>query len=186
MLKSTMNRLQIHLRAHHCNLWPLFDVKLNDDFLHSGEVRDSLILSANLNGGPNILFMRHHSKRFGQGRMWDTISKDGQITQDRKIEIISISIDGIDFRDKLHKINFDQEPVPNEPSAPSYWDGCFNFNGSVSIIMDPSPLNWLINLRLKQDRNDNLSYFSDHTKLYHYEEDLALISEIESLLETMP
>jgi hypothetical protein len=185
MLKSSMNRLQIHLRAHHCNLWPLLDIELNNVSVHAGEIKQDLMLDLPLLEMDNLLIIRHHGKRFGKDRILDTRSIDGQITEDRRIEILSIAIDGIDFRDKLHGISFKQEAVIGEPNAPSDWDGNFNFNGSVTISMSSTPLNWLINLRLKKPRNDNISYFSDHTKLFHYEDELKLIAEIEELLEEM-
>ena len=180
-----MNTLQIHLRGHHCNLWPLLDISLNGVSVHTGEVNDELRLDLPLLDNSNILMMRHYGKRFGQNRIWDTKSIDGHITQDRKIEIISIKIDGIDFRDKLHGMAFNQEAVNGEPAISAEWDGNFNFNGSVAISITPTPLNWLINLRFKKPRNDSISYFSDHTKLFHYEDDLILIAKIEALLEHM-
>lgn len=180
-----MNRLQIHLKGHYCNFWPLLDISLNGVSIHAGEIKDELTLDLPLLDNANELIMRHYGKRFGQDRIWDTKSIGGHITQDRRIEIISIKIDGIDFRDKLHGMAFNQEAVCGEPVASISWDGNFNFNGSVSISISPTPLNWLINLRLKKPRNDSISYFSDHTKLFHYEDDLTLIAEIEALLEDM-
>ena len=180
-----MISMQIHLKAHCCNHWPLLDVTLNDKLLQSGEISDELHLNFPLNGR-NQLVLRHYGKRFGEGRIWDTKSKDGIIIEDRKIEVLSISVDGIDFRDKLHTITFNQEPVSGEPLAQQVWDGNFNFNGYILIDMQPTPLNWLINLRLKQARNLGISYFSDHTKLFHYEDDIALINELEKMLEQMP
>ena len=186
MLKSSMNRLQIHLRGHLCNRWPMLDITLNDRCYHRGEISGDLNLDIPLREGRNLLAMEHYGKRFGEGRVWDTKSRDGAIVEDRRIEVLSITIDGIDFRDKLHGMIYTQKPVTGEPTAPLQWDGNFNFNGIVLLDIDPTPLNWLINLRLKQVRNPGISYFSDHTKLFHYEDDLALISEIESLLEKMP
>jgi hypothetical protein len=164
----------------------MLDISLNGESLRSGTLAGDEHIGIDLVDGSNLLVLRHHSKRFGEGRIWDTKSKDGIILEDRRIELRSIAIDGIEFKDKLHKFRFEQEPVPGEPKAPQDWEGDFNFNGAVSLDISPTPLNWLINLRLKQPRNHSISYFSDHTKLFHYEDDLELIQAIEDLLKDMP
>jgi len=164
----------------------MFDITLNDRCYHKGEISGDLKLDIPLEKGRNLLGMEHYGKRFGEGRIWDTKSRDGVIFEDRRVEVLSIAIDGIGFRDKLHGMIYKQKAVLGEPVAPSQWDGNFNFNGSLSLDISPTPLNWLINLRLKQARNPGISYFSDHTKLFHYEDDLALIDELEKMLEQMP
>lgn len=174
--------MQIHFKGHFCNDWPYLELIYNNNLVYDGQLKGEKIFDLDLLGNHDLIVLRHKNKRFGANRIWDTRSDTQGIIQDRRLELLDISIAGISFKHKCHRLRFHQEATVGEPLAPTQWEGDINFNGRVELDIIPSPLSWLTLLLHKQDKQEGVSYFSDHTNLFHYEEDVELIREIKSML----
>ena len=176
------HELRIKAVGQFCNDLPRLRVTLDGKVVHDGTV-EKLDLLIELPRTACVLTLEHYDKRFGENRRWDTRSENDAIVQDRLIALQDISLDGISMMQSLHKLKFHQNPVSGEPIiGDAEFLGTFNFNGSVNFDMSPNPMNWLINLLHKQELKD-VSYFSDYSKLYHYENERKLIAEIGSVID---
>lgn len=154
----------------------------NDAMVYDDSVRD-ITLDLSLTSAHNVVKLIHHGKRFGQDHIWDTKTVDGIIVQDRRMQLVEFNIDGIDMMPSLPKLAFVQERTLGEPLLdPMVWSGRFDFNGSVVMDMSPTPMNWAIDMLRKRPRS-YATYFSDHSRLFHHDEDVKLIAEIRSMLE---
>ena len=177
-----MHKLQLTFSGYHCNDWPNLTVSLDGALFHDGPVM-ALDLILELATSSHTVVLTHHGKRFGRDRIWDTRSKDGIIIEDRFIRLTRFEIDGIDMLPARHKLNFVQAPTDLEPVIEvGPWSGDFNFNGSITIDINPTPLSWVTNMLHKTARID-ASYFSDYSRLFHYERDIELIDEIKKSLD---
>lgn len=177
-----MNELSLEFQGHFCNAWPSLQIVANDQIIHDAQIQ-TLALTIPLVDDANEIVIRHHSKRFGQARIWDTIAKNGVILHDRRIELIAFSLDGVDLMPILPKLEFVQERQDQEPTVGTCtWTGRLDFNGAVTILISPSPMNWAIDMLHKKPQT-YASYFSDHTRLFHHEQDRKLISEIRAMLD---
>jgi len=174
--------LQITLIGNHCNDWPSFFVSCNCITIFDCTIRNT-VLNIPLQSNSNQVILEHRHKSFGKDHKWDTKSKDGKIVSDRYVTIGSISLNEINIMPALHKLKFEQSAVEGEPTIGIIpFNGTFNFNGKVILDINPSPMIWLTNLLHKQDLKE-VSYFSDYSKLFHYERDKELIAEIERMLD---
>lgn len=178
------HELRIKAAGHFCNDLPRLRITLDGSVVHDGSVED-LDLQFEISRTACVLVLEHYDKRFGESRRWDTKSVDGEIVQDRKIVLHELSLDGISMMNSLHRLTFTQIPAISEPLIGAMnFSGTFNFNGEVRLDMSPSPINWLINLLHKQELKD-ISYFSDYSKLFHYENERRLIADIGTMLDDL-
>ena len=176
------HELRIKAVGQFCNDLPCLRVTLDGRTVHDGAVEE-LDLRIELPRTACVLTLEHYDKRFGENRRWDTRTENGAIVQDRLVVLQDISLDGISMMQSLHKLKFHQRPASGEPIIDDVrFTGTFNFNGNVSIDMSPNPMNWLIDLLFKQDHKD-ISYFSDYSKLFHYERERKLIEEIKGMMD---
>lgn len=178
-----MHTLKLHLQGEFCNDYPNLSIKVDGNLFYDGAINNNkfeIPLSNN-----TTIVLTHYGKCFGKNRRWDTVVQDGNIIADRKILIKQILVDDIDISLGLKKLSFVQNPTDQEPIQPTLWNGIFSFNGSVTLDISPTPLSWVTNLLYKVDET-NLSYFSNYSKLFHYEEELQLIDEIEKCLKELP
>lgn len=179
-----MHILKINTIGTFCNEYPKCLITLNNQTFYDGYINDN-VFQIPLSEEFNSIVITHYDKHFGKNRRWDTKTQNNQITADRKIVIVDMLIDDISFKTAFNKFNFIQAPQDKEPIVESQtWDGNFNFNGHVKFEITPTPLSWITNLLYKKPI-ENISYFSNHSKLFHYEEELALIEELEGLLKNV-
>lgn len=178
------HEFRIKAAGQFCNDLPRLRITLDGSVVHDGSVGD-MDLQFEIPRTACVLVLEHYDKRFGENRRWDTKSVNSEIVQDRKIVLHELSLDGISTMNSLHRLQFNQKPVTGEPIiGDANFSGTFNFNGTVRLDMSPSPMNWLINLLHKQELKD-ISYFSDYSRLFHYENERRLIAEIGTILDDL-
>lgn len=177
-----MHTLKISTVGTFCNEYPKCSISINDTLFYNGYI-DKKVFEIPLDNTLNRITIRHYDKHFGLNHRWDTKSQNDKIIADRTISILDMSIDDISFKSAFDKFEFVQEPQNKEPIInKKTWDGYFNFNGYVTFNIDSNPLSWVTNVLYKRPI-ENLSYFSNHSTLFHYEEELLLIKEIEECLK---
>ena len=175
-----MHTLIIKLHGEFCNEYPKLLLKVNDRVLFNDYIVNNIFEIPIVSD--TVLYLEHYEKCFGKNHKWDTKTQNGIIIQDKKIVIDDILLNDLSFKSSLNKFKFIQNPLDKEPLIQfNNWNGVFNFNGSVTITINGNPFSWLTNLLYKKEIS-NLSYFSNHSKLFHYEEELILIEEIEKCL----
>lgn len=144
---GTEIKVQIGLEGHHCNLWPLCRILLNDDVVFDGEVQGDQSLEFNMVlRRHNSIMITHHGKRFGEGRIYDTKIVNGEITQDRFFRLYKLRILGLDMSGLWH-LGKMIEGVESVPLA-QYSDAVY-FNKNVVYGFDFSApfYDWMIDTK---------------------------------------
>lgn len=184
--------LEIDLRGHFCNEWPMLEILHDGECIFDGQVQSEKILIFDLDckSSRSTLLFKHKGKRFGEGGIWDT----NQSGQDRYIEISDIKFDKVSIGPQImgklwfdtewsdtQKLSLDQEFT--QTYSHFLCHGKMNFNGIINLTFDLPVYNWLIINKYKTDTIENISYFSQYQKNWHYEEDRELIKEIKGLMK---
>ena len=172
----------------HCNTWPTLVLEINNDKVYCDTVKSRQKISVeykSLKQQGNKLVIGMTNKSFGGNGVWDTVSKNNVVIEDKTIELLSLKLDDVDCKD-LFKNRF---YVKRTDKQPSYFPdviesiGVMNYNGYFSFDFDLPLYGSIINKKFKQDTNKDLSYFSNYTKVFHYEEEIKVINEINAILK---
>ena len=181
-------KIDIEVIGTHCNTWPTLVLEINNDKVYCGTVKSRQKISLeykSLKQQGNKLVIGMTNKSFGGNGVWDTVSKNNVVIEDKTIEILSLKLDDVDCKD-LFKNRF---YVKRTDKQPSYFPdviesiGVMNYNGYFSFDFDLPLYGSIINKKFKQDTNKDLSYFSNYTKVFHYEEEIKVINEINAILK---
>lgn len=181
-------KIDIEVIGTHCNTWPTLVLEINNDKVYCDTVKSRQKISLeykSLKQQGNKLVIGMTNKSFGGNGVWDTVSKNNVIIEDKTIEILSLKLDDVDCKD-LFKNRF---YVKRTDKQPSYFPdviesiGVMNYNGYFSFDFDLPLYASIINKKFKQDTNKDLSYFSNYTKVFHYEEEIKVINEINAILK---
>jgi hypothetical protein len=181
-------KIDIEVIGTHCNTWPTLVLEINNDKVYCDTVKSRQKISVeykSLKQQGNKLVIGMTNKSFGGNGVWDTVSKNNVVIEDKTIELLSLKLDDVDCKD-LFKNRF---YVKRTDKQPSYFPdviesiGVMNYNGYFSFDFDLPLYGSIINKKFKQDTNKDLSYFSNYTKVFHYEEEIKVINEINAILK---
>ena len=86
-------------------------------------------------------------------------------------------------KNKFHIKLVDKQPSYYPTIVPS--QGIMNYNGYFFVSFSLPLYNDLTNQKFKKQVDHDKSYFSNYTKVFHYDEEQKIISEIESILNNI-
>ena len=125
------------------------------------------------------------NKSFGKNNIWDTKTVGNKIVADKTIKLLSVELDGVEcvdlFTDTFYVKRSDRQPSYFPETIQS--DNVMNYNGYFYLNFDLPLYNSLINKRFKQQVSDDISYFSNYSKVFHYEEEKKIINYIKDKLK---
>ena len=179
--------LELEVTPTFCNEWPTLEINHNEKLIFKEQVIKKEKYKFYLNPNKtdtNKLEIGMCNKKFGKNGIWDTKSINGKITEDKTIELNSCKINDVDVKDLMLENQFhvnivDQQPIYHPSKIKS--NGIMNYNGAFYLTYDLPLYNSLTNQKWKKSPDDSLSYFSNHTLVFHYEQDRKLINEIENI-----
>jgi len=181
-------KIDIELVATYCNTWPTLVLEINNDKVFYDTVKNRQNISLeykDLKQQGNRLVIGMTNKSFGGSGIWDTVSKNNVIVEDKTIEIVNLKLDDVDCKDLFRNRFY----VRRTDKQPSYFPdvvestGVMNYNGYFAFDFDLPLYNSIINKKYKQDANKDISYFSNYTKVFHYEDEIKVINEINNILK---
>jgi hypothetical protein len=181
-------KIELNVVGSYCNSWPNLIVEVNKNKIYDGEIQGEQNLKLEFNdtiklGNQFIIGMTN--KRFGKGGVWDTVTENNVIVKDKTIQIKSIKLDDVECKTLFNNVFY----VRRTDRQPTYFPDkvesldTMNYNGYFSFLFDIPLYNSLINKKFKQDLSDDISYFSNYTKVFHYEEEIELINSIKDTLK---
>lgn len=186
-----MINFEIEVEPSFCNDWPKLIVEYNNDIIFDDicfKKKNYKFKLKKNNKLKNFLAIGMNNKRFGKNHVWDTKIENNIITADKTIKIIVCKLDDICVKDLLFKNFFQIKRVDKQPSYfpdKIYSQGIMNYNGYFFLNFDLPLYNCLITQKHKQKVNQQKSYFSNYTKVFHYDEEITLINEIEDKLKSL-
>jgi len=189
MIKNNNINLSLEIQGTECNGWPNLVIEFNKKVIHNNLIEDYKTINLELSDikeNNNELVLGMNNKKFGKDRIWDTISKDNKIIKDKTLKIIDCKLDDVSIIDILNKNLFRINLVDQQPSyypTKVYSNGCMNYNGYFFISFDLPLYNSITNQKFKKEKNKSLSYFSNYTAIFHYNDEIEYIKKIEKKLE---
>lgn len=178
-----LSPLNIQLKPNFCNQWPLFRVTYNDTILFEDEIRQSTSLCFDLDlNSHNHLKLEHFGKYFGEDGRWDTVVQDGNIIQDRSIELVNLELGEVDISKYIKR---DGCVFHQANGTDTDFHGFFGFNGHIDFRFPENVYDWIIETWLMKSnhRAQDLILESSHNNLFDYRDDLREIEKIEHTLE---
>lgn len=178
--------LSLTVTPTYCNHWPELTISFNDivEFQHVIDKSMQLNLSFEEQDF-NRLTIGLSNKSFGENGMWDTaVNESGDIVNDLTLTIDEALINDVSIIELLIKNQYTVNKSPSQSNLDDiiYSNGTMYFNGYFTFEYTQPVLNSIINQKFKQPVNNEKSYFSNYTELFHYEKDLKLIEEITEIL----
>lgn len=186
-----MIKLTLKLKSTNCNGWPNLIIEFNNKKIIEKIIEKESTLEVELDNvlkSNNQLTVGMNNKSFGRKGIWDTKTKDNKIIADKTLTITSCKLNDVETKDLLIKNKFHIKLVDKQPSyyptiVPS--QGIMNYNGYFFISFSLPVYNDLTNQKFKKQVDHEKSYFSNYTKVFHYDEEQKIISEIESILNNI-
>ena len=170
-----------------CNSWPNLVVEGNNETLFDGEIQNTksitLEFTKTVKKGNNII-IGMNNKSFGKDNIWDTKTENNVIKGDKTIKILSLKLDGVECKE-LFNNKFNVKRTDRQPSYfPDVVDSVdvMNYNGYFGFGFDLPLYNSIIKMKFKRDHSDEVSYFSNYTKVFHYDGEEKIIQEIKGNL----
>lgn len=180
-----MDILDLTITPSWCNRWPNFFITFNDKVVFNNEIQRPQKISIELDSKEqNCLQMGINNKSFGTNNQWDTQVENDQIVQDLFVRIDSCKINDVDINDLIQRNQYTVYRQSGQDHMPEkiYSEVC-NFNGYFEFEYEAPVLNSITNQKFKLPKDENKSYFSNYTMLFHYDEDLVLLDELDRILE---
>lgn len=187
----TKVNLYLKLIPTECNGWPNLIVEFNKKVIFNQLIKTTQELTLSIDdctNHNNQLIIGMNNKSFGKNKIWDTLTKDNKIIKDKTLKIEQAKLDDVDILDLLNKNLFRVNLVDQQPSyypTKIYANSTMNYNGYFFINFDIPLYNSLTNQKFKQEKDENLSYFSNYTLKFHYEDEIKLIEKIEKKLKEL-
>jgi len=179
-----MITLDLNVTPEHCNEWPIIQIFHNNKTICREKITKTQDLKFFLEpaSDTNKIEIGMCDKKFGKENIWDTKSHDGKILKDRTLTVNTCSLDNISIMDILTRNKFqvqivDKQPVYHPTAVDSM--GTMWYNGTFFINYQLPLLNNLTNQKWKKQQDRTISVFSNHTMMFHYEEEIKLLKEIE-------
>jgi hypothetical protein len=183
-------KIGVELVGTFCNSWPNLIIEINKNKIYDAVIEGEQKIEidykdTDLLDEGNTFVIGMNNKRFGNHNQWDTKTKNNKIVEDKTIQIKSIKLDGVECT-MLFNNKFFVKPVGKQPSYfPDVVEsiGTMNYNGYFTFSFDMPLYKSLINKKYKRDMNQDISYFSNYTKVFHYDEEMKIINSIKEILE---
>jgi len=183
-------KINVELVGTFCNSWPNLIIEINKNKIYDAVIEGEQNIDIEYNDADllhegNIFVIGMNNKKFGENNQWDTKSQNNEIVEDKTIQIKSTKLNGVDcmmlFNNKLYV-----KPVGKQPSYfPDVVEsiGTINYNGYFTFGFDMPLYNSLINKKYKRTMDQDVSYFSNYTKVFHYDEEIEIINSIKRILD---
>ena len=186
-----MIKLTLELESTNCNGWPNLIIEFNNKKILEKIIEKKATVKVNLDHelkSNNQLIIGINNKSFGRKGIWDTKTKDNKIIADKTLTVTSCKLDDVETKDLLIKNKFHVKLVDKQPSyyptiIPA--QGIMNYNGYFFVSFSLPLYNDLTNQKFKKQVDHDKSYFSNYTKVFHYDEEQKIISEIDSILNNI-
>jgi len=199
---------QLHLEAHadFCNKWPTLMITHNGKIIHNDTLEDKIILDytlqdrqsweqsdmlrdcdvANANEIRNNLLVGMKGKRFGANNVWDTVMDGGKMVKDLEIHLDKVTLDDVDILDLLLDDNYYvefTEGMQDYHKTNFKGNGELAFNGYYQMNYQIPLYESLTNQKWKKPLETDRGYFSNDTQVFHYDDEMQEIREIEEILK---
>jgi hypothetical protein len=183
-------KINVELVGTFCNSWPNLIIEINKNKIYDAVIEGEQNIDIEYNDADllhegNTFVIGMNNKKFGENNQWDTKSQNNEIVEDKTIQIKSTKLNGVDcmmlFNNKLYV-----KPVGKQPSYfPDVVEsiGTINYNGYFTFGFDMPLYNSLINKKYKRTMDQDVSYFSNYTKVFHYDEEIEIINSIKGILD---
>ena len=181
-------KITIDIEGTFCNSWPNLIVEVNNQKIYSNHIENSQIIELEFNSllqTGNRFVIGMDNKSFGKKGIWDTKTKNNKIIKDKKLTIKSIKLDDVECitltNNTFYVKRVDKQPTYFPDKVES--QGMMNYNGYFTFSFDLPLYNSLINQKFKKPMDNKISYFSNFTKVFHYEEEKEVIDDIYNILK---
>jgi hypothetical protein len=189
MKKSGSLIFELNVTGFHFIKWPEIKVVHNNKIALVQSVIGQQKLELVLDNCENLNTIQivHFNKNFGDAEVWHSDGKNECWAQ-----VNDIKFDGVSIGNRfINELEFTTHWTPNqltmhdqdfvEKYSKFHSFGKMTFNGEMNFDFELPVYNWLI---LKKYKNPikKTSYFSNATKLWHYEKELAMIEEIKKIM----
>ena len=181
-------KITIDIEGTFCNSWPNLIVEVNNQKIYSNHIENSQIIELEFNSllqSGNRFVIGMDNKSFGKRGIWDTKTKNNKIIKDKKLTIKSIKLDDVECitltNNTFYVKRVDKQPTYFPDKVES--QGMMNYNGYFTFSFDLPLYNSLINQKFKKPMDNKISYFSNFTKVFHYEEEKEVIDDIYNILK---
>ena len=183
-------KINVELVGTFCNSWPNLIIEINKNKIYDAVIEGEQNIDIEYNDSDllhegNTFIIGMNNKRFGGNNQWDTTSQNNEIVEDKTIQIKSTKLNGVDCM-MLFNNKFYVKPVDKQQSYfPDVVEsiGTMNYNGYFTFGFDMPLYNSLINKKYKRTMDQNVSYFSNYTKVFHYDEEIEIINSIKGILD---
>lgn len=181
-------KINLQVVGTYCNSWPNLIVELNGVKIHEQKVKNTEIIeleSENILPQGNRLILGMRNKAFGKNGIYDTVVKDNKIIEDKTIQVSSIKLDDVEcktlFNNTFHVHRTDKQPsyFPDKVNTVDV----MGYNGYFTFTFDLPLYNSLTNKKFKKPLQKDVSYFSNSSAVFHYEEETKVINEIKNILK---
>jgi hypothetical protein len=189
MKKNGQVNLEVNITGFHFAKWPEIKIIHNNKIVLNQTVIEQQSFELVLDNCENLNTIQviHFNKSFGDLGVWHSNGKDECWAQ-----INDIKFDGVSAGSRfINELEFVTDWTPNqltmhdqdflEKYSKFDSDGKMTFNGEISFNFELPIYNWLI-LKKYKTPIKKTSYFSNATKLWHYEEELVIIEEIKKIM----
>jgi len=181
-------QIKIKVKGTFCNTWPNLVVECNKQILFNGLIENTQTIDiefTKLIPTGNIFYLGMDNKSFGKNNIWDTRIVNNQIVEDKTIKVLSVELDGVEcvelFNNRFHVKVSDKQPSYFPDTVPT--DNVMNYNGYFYFNFDLPLYNSLINRKFKKESSDDISYFSNYSKVFHYDDQIKAINDIKKQLK---
>ena len=183
-------KINVELVGTFCNSWPNLIIEINKNKIYDAVIEGEQNIGIEYNDADllhegNTFIIGMNNKRFGGNNQWDTKSQNNEIVEDKTIQIKSAKLNGVDCM-MLFNNKFYVKPVDKQQSYfPDVVEsiGTMNYNGYFTFGFDMPLYNSLINKKYKRTMDQNMSYFSNYTKVFHYDDEIEIINYIKGILD---
>ena len=181
--------LNIEATSQYCNHWPTLVINHNGVQIFSDVIEEQKNIELELESienQPNTLQVGMKGKMFGDKGVFDTVVTDGVITEDLQINLQQVTLDQVDIMDLLTRNDYTVDIVPGmKPYHKTKFkaNGELAFNGYYVMEYKLPLFKYLTNAKWKKPADDGVSYFSNHTMVFHYEEQEKEMQETELILK---
>ena len=188
MQQDNLVKLELDVTGHYFNKWPDLRICCNNNIVLDSKIEgDQKIILELECCKTNFLQIVHYNKSFGDNGVWHT---DG--TNECWLQLNDIKFNDVTVGQKfINELELTTHWTTNQKSMHDLDfisrysrfcnDGKFTFNGEVTFHFELPIYNWLIIKKYKVPEIKT-SYFSNASKLWHYEEQLETLEEIKKIM----
>jgi|TARA_B110000444_G_C18525186_1_gene448519 hypothetical protein len=183
-------KINLELVGTFCNSWPNLIIEINKNKIYDAVIEGEQNIDIEYNDADllqegNTFVVGMNNKKFGENNQWDTKIQNNKIVEDKKIQIKSTKLNGVDcmtlFNNKFYVKTVDKQQSYFPDVVES--NGTINYNGYFTFGFDIPLYNSLINKKYKRAVDQGKSYFSNYTKVFHYDEEIEIINSIKRILD---